>query len=270
MHYLATYTTAVAAAAAFALPASAAVMVDNSGQTAGEFEATAASVTGTLSGFTVGNFDDRLLVVGVVGEGLDNVDITDVTYGGVSGTQAVIGHTASDEFNDTAAIWYWLNPTVGTADIEATVPFSADSSSGFRGGFYLQAASFYNVDQTGPFDTGLDATNSNTSTASLDINVNAGGVIFEVIDTNNDQTPLAPTAGQTEWAGANQIAPGNDYTVSGAYELATLSGTQTQTWSLTDSEEQAFAAVSFNTVIPEPASAGLLAAAGLCMLRRRR
>jgi hypothetical protein len=236
MHRTVTYTTALAAAAAFGLPAAAAVLVDNNGQAAGEFEGTSTSVSGTLSNFTVGNFNDRLLVVGIAGEGLDQESITDITYGGVSGTEAIIGHTASDDFNDSAAIWYWLNPAVGTADIEATVPFDP---KGPRGGFYILAASFYNVAQQAPFDTAETSGSGDSSTESVDIDVNAGGLIFEVIDSNNDQQTqddqLKPTAGQTELNGAFNIAPGDDYTVSAAYEIAGASGTQTQSWSLTDS-----------------------------------
>jgi len=59
------------------------------------------------------------------------------------------------------------------------------------------------------------------------------------------------------------------FTSAAAYELPVATGAQTQTWTIANPDEHAFAAVSFQ-MVPEPASASALIGLGLLLLRRRR
>jgi len=245
----------------------AAVMFDNSAQLAVQVP-TGSPVLGqtaaTLEDFTVGNNNNRVLIVSVAGEEVDGV--ASVTFNDVVLTKAV--DTTKDGFGDHVSIWYLLNPDVGTFDIEITGvndPNEPDNQAWEAG-----AASFYNVLQQAPV-TATGTNNTDTASASLTIAGTADGLIYESISTNfdvDDSQSLAATGGQTEVYNRNADVAGG-FTSAAAYELPGAAGDQTQTWTLGDPSEHAFAAVSFQ-MIPEPASLALVAVGSLLMLSRRR
>jgi len=232
----------------------------------------------TLEDFTVGDNNNRVLIVSVAGEEVDSV--ASVKFNDVGLTKAVdTTTTVADGFEDHVSIWYLLNPDVGTFDIEITGvndPNEPDNQAWEAG-----AASFYNVLQQAPV-TAIGTTDTDTTSASLTIAGTAGGLIYESIstngdnDTNNDGTPdtgvgvqsLTATDGQTLVYNRNADVAGG-FTSAAAYELPGTTGDQTQTWTLGDASEHAFAAVSFQ-MIPEPVSLALVAVGSLLMLTRRR
>ena len=136
--------------------------------------------TGTLS-FTIGDFTDRILVVGVCFRGakaISTMTYNDetLTYGGVSAPGGDV----------RLEVWYKINPTVGTHNIYAT----------FTGSDYfcMFASSFYNVASKGTFPAvggGLATSRSMALTTTYDAAVN-----FIALQSNN--TGVAATAPQTQ------------------------------------------------------------------------
>jgi len=159
-------------------------MLDKNNTTNSAKAGGSALTTMTISNFTVGNNANRVLIVSVVGEEVD--DVGNVTYGGVGLAEAISDTTTvGDGFEDHVSIWYGLNPAAGTADIIVSGvndPNDPDSQN-----WQIGVGSFYNVLQQAPI-TANGTTDSDTSAASLSITGYSGGLIFEAITTNQDDT----------------------------------------------------------------------------------
>ncbi len=183
----------------------------------GEVTSAASGTTLTLS-HTIANNPARLLVVGL-SINKSNLDpITGFTYDGAPLTLLDSQSTG----NFTAAIYYMVNPPVGTANIVATNSGSAVERD-------MQAYDFYGVDVTNPFrNTTKEAENStaNPFVTSLDVTTVANDIAIDIL-AQDDEKAMTVGASQTERM--NSTA-GNYHSAS---SQETASGTTTtMSWSI--------------------------------------
>ncbi len=272
-------------------PLSAAIVFDNSANSpASDLPITGQPTTRhfeILRDFEVGNNTNRLLVISVTGEDYDSV--TQVTFGGsannaptmtsagmvvltagwsggVNLTQAISARTNEVATSDNSAIYYLLNPNIGTSDIYVEVNEGVRTAN-----FQIGVASFYNVLQQAPISVN-GTSDTDASTATLGINATAGGLVYDAISINGDvdnSQSLSATGGQTVIYNDSSDKVGG-FTSAAGYELTTVDGLQTQGWNLGADSEHGYTAVSFDTV-PEPSVAGLSGLVGtIALLRRKR
>lgn len=168
--------------------------------------------------------------------------IASVKYGGVDLTLAVQNSNVSN--SSKAAIYYLINPTVGTANLVVTFSGSA------LGAFSIDAYVLTDVDQTTPIETSGTSVNSPspvtetlTVTASaMMIDVYAGGI-------NSTGGVVSATGGQTQVSNVRDTT-GFVY-MGSSYKTGLSSGSQSLTWTYTSaaSWDSAFVSVKHSTFV---------------------
>lgn len=219
------------------------------GNSAAAFTSTA-TLTHTLSGFTVANGSDRKLVVTIGFE--SGGQVSGITW---NGTQSFLPAVVPGGGRQTQ-IWYLDTPSVGTGNIVATFTFTARSRMG--------VVSLTNAAAGGPVVSAFSG--SNTASISLATTA-ADTLVFGGITQNNGFGTPGNPAGFTQIYSGDS---GSSNSVSGYINEATA-GTKNYTWTTTaPSNDIGSIAVAGFVAVPEPSSALLGAIAALALLRRRR
>ena len=137
------------------------------------------------------NGSERLLVVGVSFNPGAGRNVSSVTYNGAAMTAA--GNRAGS--NDEIAIYYLVNPDLGTNNVVVT--FNTSVTEAVAG-----AISLTGVDQAAPIGTFASNTTS-SSNASVSVTGLANGIIVDTVAWSYAPTPTGgPTTGQTQaWKG---------------------------------------------------------------------
>ena len=143
--------------------------------------------TTTTVSHTVSNGTGRILVVGV---GIDDVGftITGATYGGTALT--LIGTKQSA--NSRMALYYLINPTVGTANVVITISAGVTDVA-------VGAVSLTEVDQTTPLGTFASAAGTNTAAPSVTVSSATGELVLETVSIKSPPSPGTLGSGQTSW-----------------------------------------------------------------------
>jgi hypothetical protein len=223
-----------------------------------------ATTSDTIFNFTVGSNPYRLLVVAFAGERQEGTGVESVSYGAQSFTRATFAQQTDLE---RAEIWYLLGPTAGTGNVTVTL-----GTTGTRlNGWSFQAYSFYNVLQSAPTSTNTAVSATTSTSTSFTLEAVEGGVFVDAVAVNrtNGSSNPAATGNQTAQVFSNSAG-----SVRGAfgYELTPTGGNQTQGWSWSGSDQNAYAGAVF-APIPEPGSVALFAAGlafAMVSFRRRR
>lgn len=145
----------------------------------------------TLS-ITVGNNNNRILMIGITVEMGGGASVTSVTVNGNAATGvSSVGNT------DEAYIYYYLNPPVGSNSV---VISTTDPTNSYAN---ATVSSFYNVNQSSP----IGATNSSASATTLSLTPNqTGSMIFgEASDLRGASATGAnqTLAGNSDWEAAS-------------------------------------------------------------------
>ena len=181
------------------------------------------------------NGSERLLVVGVSFNPGAGRNVSSVTYNGAAMTAA--GNRAGS--NDEIAIYYLVNPDLGTNNVVVT--FNTSVTEAVAG-----AISLTGVDQAAPIGTfASNATSS--SNASVSVTGLANGIIVDTVAWSYAPTPTGgPTTGQTQ---AWKVKPSN---VWGGASTKAVSGATTMVWDFNGSTEWVIGAlpVRASTALP--------------------
>ena len=165
---------------------------------------------------TVNSGSDSILIVEVAVKGGSATDpVTSVTYDGQSLTLLGSANTANSM---SADIWYLLNPTVGTANVNVTLNGSNH--------FVASATDYFGVNQTTPFGTLETATGTSSSSPSVTLASAAGQLVVDSLVAQGDAQTITPSAsGQTQlWSQATGTAAG-DALGGGSYQSGAASVT---------------------------------------------
>lgn len=231
-----------------AASSSAAIVIDTAN--AVTFSTLSGAGTYTYTNAQLGNFDatvyDKLVFVASA-EAMN--DVTTVTYGGATLTEAITGI----DTGRVAAIWFLDNPTVnGSLFIDGQS--NGNGVGGTLFGLTGTQAGYGNVNSVGSGTT--NATNSATLTASL------GSIVIGVA-TGNTST-LGVGSPQTTITLALNSGSSNH---SAGYQFVDPAGSVTATFTTS----RVVAAAEFLAApIPEPSSAVLLGLGGVALLIHRR
>lgn len=138
---------------------------------------------------TLGTGADCLVVVSGIE---DDMDISDVTYNGVSLTeQGRITHSNPDAaVHPVSEIWGIAGPATGTNTVEVTYAGGEDD-----GGY--GALDFSGVDQTTPFGTTATAEGDHNTDISVDVTSETDGMVVDAANIRGSRTGTVG-AGQTE------------------------------------------------------------------------
>ena len=135
---------------------------------------------------TVNSGSDRVLFVGL---SIDNgVTATGVTYGGQAMT--LVGRSISAG-SGTAELWQLISPTVGTANVVATISSSVKVVGG--------AVTFNGVDQTTPTNGSFPGASATSSTPSNTIDSAPGDMVIGVLWANDSVTATEGGGQTTQW-----------------------------------------------------------------------
>jgi len=174
------------------------------------------AVTSFSWSHTVGNFNNRILVVGVsVNNGKT---VSSVTYGSQNLTRFdSIRYESNAQDNE---LWYVVNPTIGTGTVTVSLSGSAYAVA--------DSASFYNVNQITPFGTDTKAS-GNGKTATVNVASGSNELVVDVLGSDTINGDFQPASGQTMlWNGFSDVPQ------SGASTKASSGTSTTMTW--TDSK----------------------------------
>ena len=197
---------------------------------------------GTLSwSHTVGNGQNRLLVVGVAGEDNNAGDliIADVEYNNiamipVTDSNEIAGSGIGQDRKIQTKLYYMLSPPSGTAAVEVT--FSGNVSDKYAG-----AVSIENVQQQQPEAV---ATNANADANSISTAITTqtdGAWIVDVIACGNQGSFTVATGGmQEQW-----VLLGSSSSSAGSTRPAILAGTTAMSWNHTDANRLVHSAAAF-------------------------
>lgn len=169
------------------------------------------STTSTSWNHTVGSTgEDRILIVAVANRGGPTAP-SSITFNGDALTK-VIQSTAYDGC-DTSQ-WYLLNPDTGTHSIAVSWGYSCDSN------IVLGAISFFNVDQSSPFDnTRQSAANASGFTITESIARDYGAYVVAQFNTGN-------TVGSISYGGTQIVGKASNDSGAVGYEQNLASGNQ--------------------------------------------
>ena len=133
--------------------------------------------------------NNRLLVVVIVKYPMNDSQISSVRWNG-SEELTRIAITNNFDSNGRLSVWYLVNPTATTANIDWTHTLAAMNHLSF------QILLFNNVNQITPVGTAVTVFN-NTNNQSVSVTANIGDMVFAV--ASQYTTPWAPIAqGQNE------------------------------------------------------------------------
>lgn len=181
--------------------------------------AVSAGVTGTISNFTVGSDDDRLLVVHLCFGSGTNDDST-VEFGGVAlGRHGVHGSASIQTF-------ILLSPTASSADVVATWTGNEDC--------VIIASYYYGVDQDKPFQGTIAAAGSG-ETATKAVTSATGQLVMDVVSvwTGPDLTVGANQTNRQETTETGGVTGGTSTEAGGATITMSWTWTGAQTWKQT-------------------------------------
>lgn len=229
------------------------------------------AATNNVSSFTVGAANTNRMLVVVLGfeaATANTGDITGITWGTQSLTQAVTTTASSSE----SSIWYLANPDVGnlTLQISSSDLFPANSGTLVYGIYSLyNASSVVGAGSTYSFST---LATPLTATAGFTVAPPAGSFGIDVGTVNNGGRSVSYGAGQNQLIKSGNSS--NGYT-TGISSLASLGGADidlSQSWA-DNGSRLAYSAIYVAAAVPEPsafASLAGLAVLGSIALRRRR
>ena len=203
------------------------------------------STSGTITGFTVPNLDNRALVVVIGGEVTEGV--SSVTYGSQSLVEA---GTAVYGGNTMSSIWYLFDPLPTTANI--TVNRTAGGN-----GWAFGALNLSNVAQQAPVTGTFSAGNSANPSVSLNI-LDNNSLVIEALGRNETGTNT-PLSGQSPFVSVLTMTGGAG--MIGSTDLIPTAGLTLQEWAITASSRTTLVAAAFSPIIPpapEPSSLLLL------------
>lgn len=158
-------------------------------------------VATTLSwSHTVGSGSSRILVVGV------SINAPDVAVATISYSSSPLTMLVNP--GSYIALYYLLNPTIGTATV--TVTFTDTRGFGYEHtGAAAGSVSYFNVAGVGS----SSSTSGEGSSASITVTANAGDLVVDVLSAGAAAIPLTAASGQTiRWlhptvgAGSDKIA----------------------------------------------------------------
>jgi len=178
----------------------------------------------TISGFTVADNGNRVLIVAVMTYNLSPV-VSGITWnsGGEAFTQAATSVVGGDGRSD---LWYLVNPTATTANIVVSWATNAGKK-------VIGVYSFYNAAQVDPIGATADATGIGT-VIDVDVTPTVEGSI--IVDSIAHLAGAGATLTDTLTAGW-AIAVNNDNRYGGSqYSLTpTISSANAMDWSITES-----------------------------------
>jgi len=187
---------------------------------------------------TCGDYEDDVLIVMYGGEEESSKDtITSVEYAGISLNQAVFARADEGTYTADAWIYYLLNPPTGENTI--WVNFSGNFRGGAGG-----AVSVYNVAQEAPKVAKTEIINPDPSGISTDITTGTDNSFIVDCVADGDGSRA-----YTDGAGATTIfdTAGNSCESAGSYELRESQGTETVSWTFSNTVYRASHSVaSFN------------------------
>jgi len=155
---------------------------------------------------TVGSGPNPILIVGLSSPG--GFAAASVTYGSQSLTFITIQYGESP----SAEMWYLLSPSMGTATITATGPFTEGEVGG--------SSSYFNVASVGSFNSANSGSTPGTPSLPVSVNVNAnsGDLVVDTLaalntgagtwsaGTGQNQRWLVPVSGAVVGAGSDKPA----------------------------------------------------------------
>ena len=173
---------------------------------------------------TVGNFSNRLIVVGVSVNSSQTV--SSVKYGSQTLTRFDSIRYGSNVLDNE--LWWGVNPTVGTAAVTVTLSGSAYAVA--------DSASFYNVNTSAPFGTEAKAS-GNGSSATISVPSVSNEVIIDILGSDTINGNFQPKSGDGQtllWNGASDVPQGgaSTKTSAGATTPMTWTDSQTDNWAL--------------------------------------
>lgn len=212
---------------------------------AGSNSGVKASVSSYSWNHTVGSLTRGILIVGLAMRGgasaNSDLNVSGVTYNGVSLTKAVTTNSGDSPSSNTLAadVWYLVNPSSGTNSIAVTFQGTVNHAAGY-------ALSLSQVDQKNP----LDQTNSNhalgqASPVSNNVTINNdNGWAFDVI---YDKIGTAMTKGASQTLVAAELSPngGGDRANASYRGPVSPAAATAMSWTYTGSDDYAQALSSF-------------------------
>jgi hypothetical protein len=201
--------------------------------------ASSVSENNTVITHTVPNGSDRLLVVSVATNSLE--DVASITYGGQFLTQAT-ERDPSIITGTAVEIWYLVDPPVGTDDIVVNYTRNVDPS-------VVTATNFTGVDLTNPIGAvgGANATAGTVLSANI-TTTSPNSLVFGAASAKGGATaPFQPIPAISErWDLATGVDPVTDIGAWGGTMLVAQPGVATFTTTSSLSEDWALALIEIN------------------------
>jgi hypothetical protein len=182
--------------------------------------AVSAGTTGTISSFTVGSNDDRLLVVHLCfGSGTNN-DST-VTFGGTGLSKWAVHDDSSIQ------TFIMVSPTASTADIVATWTGNEDCA--------ILASYYYGVDQNQPFRGATPAASNADEEATKTVTSASGELVMDVVSvlSGPDITVGANQTNRQERTETGGVTGGTSTEAGGASITMSWTWSGAQDWAQT-------------------------------------
>jgi hypothetical protein len=207
---------------AFSVSVADVILFDASSSNSNSFNDTFLSLS-----HTVGNGNDRILIVGIVGEDdnandltISSIDFAGITLDLMPNSDEIAGVGSGNDRIVKSELYYLLNPPSGTENINIT--YTGNISKGCAGAISLE-----NVEQKIPEAVSTGSVGG-TNTISTDITTLTDGAWIVDVVGSNDQSSFS--VGQSSSQIERFEISSNSSAAAGGTALMTSSGTTNITW----------------------------------------